>query len=266
MSQLSSKHINESMNDYVAQPVNIPLATTVNGVLALNATMFYTEADTFAGNPDGLLGSVMQTRIVMNDNQEKKLVLEFCPTKIPNTIVDPNSLLKEPIKRQSIIVDQKITAEVNFLNYLSSQIDSDSSFSLLVFDQATGQVDRNPSSWSEGIKTWKEENQDLITNPDITNIFVIIGYVQKYVIRKKYQKFDAKVKGGGYGINIGGELYTSAEDYSLDIRYGLNTASLKNIDGAKKLGVAPQKLVSTTSAQQLQLLNTFEKIQNELIV
>lgn len=260
MSKLSSKHVNESMNQFVAHSLDFQPANIIESLLAVNNSIFYTEADSFAGNPDGLLGSVIQVRIINKNSNQKTNVLEFCPTKIPNTAIDQTSHLKEPIKRQSIIVDQKLTNEVNFLNYLSTQIDSTTTYSLLVFDQATGQVDRNQKSWAEGVKRWKADNQDIINDPAITNIFILIGYVQKYVIRKKYKKFDVKAKGGGYGINVSGELYTSSEDYSLDVRYGLTIASLKESSNINRMGVAPSPIKTKITSKQLKMLMSFEKI------
>lgn len=261
MGKPSLEHVNESMNEFVSQPVPILDVANVAGILSVNNTTFYTELDTFSGNIDSILGSVMQIKSYDPQNS-KESSLEFCPTKIPNTIVDQNSHLKEPVKRQSIVVDQKISAEVNFLNYLSAQMDSASTFSLLVFDQATGLVDRSPASWAEGITSWKNANQDLMQDDSVTNLFVIIGYVQKYVIRKKYTKFDVKAKGGGFGINVNGELYTSSEDYSLDIRYGLTISSLKNSGGTKKMGVAPSATEMAISPKEMALLNSFDKVSN----
>lgn len=259
MSKMSPQHVNESMNDFVAQSVAIPPVSSINGILTINNTTFYTEADSFAGNPDGLLGSVFQVRIADNGTTQTP-VLEFCPTKIPDSKPDQTAHLKEPQKKQSIIIDQHISAEVNFFNYLSSQIDTESTFSILIFDQATGQVDRNTPSWAAGLKSWKKENKEILEDPSVTDVFVVIAYVQKYVIRKKFKKFDAKAKGGGYGINVGGELYTSSEDYALDVRYGLTISSLKSKGGAKVLGVAPQLLDEAVTARQWQLLKTFHKI------
>jgi hypothetical protein len=261
MSKNSNDHINAAMNERIAA-IPVPSGPEVLSLLGVyNNTTVYTEADGFSGNPDGLLGSVMQVRRTTpaSDTSPASPTLEFCPTKIPNTTVDANSHLKEPIKRQSIIVDQQLTAQVNFLNYLGTQIDQRSTFSLLVFDQATGQVDRNQTSWAAGISSWKAENQDLLNAMDVIRLFVIIGYVQKYIIRKKYNKLDVKAKGGGFGININGELYTSSEDYSLDIRYGLTVAPLKSPTVTQGLGMAPRP-EENISRDDLLLLQNFSKI------
>lgn len=62
---------------------------------------------------------------------------------------------------------------------------------------------------------------------------------------KKYIKFEARAKGGAYGLNINGEISTSTEEYSLDIRFGLTPAILKrpspDYDFTKTLVLTPTK-------------------------
>lgn len=68
MSNPSNEHINEAMNSYVTQPVAVIAGTQVGSLLAVNNTTFYTETEAFAGNPDGLLGSVMQIRSLPSED------------------------------------------------------------------------------------------------------------------------------------------------------------------------------------------------------
>lgn len=161
---------------------------------------------------------------ILNDPDFK---FEFTISPIPNIKIDEASKLKEPILRSSIIVDKNLSLNISFLSYLSAQLDAKSFFSLMVFDQATGLVNVHDNGWTTSVKQWKEENQDLITDPDICYLFVITGFVQKNIIRKKYIKFEAGTKGGAYGVNINGELSTSTEEYSLDMRFGLTPGILK---------------------------------------
>lgn len=244
MSDNSTEHINDAMNKQVVKtPETIPSSQDANRFLGLDSNVAYIEADAFSGNPYALLGTVIEIR-KQNGKCPDKLnslgvVPEFSAFQIPNIKIDEASKIKEPIKRQSILVDRKLSLEVSFLSYLSAQLDGESSFSLLVFDQAGGLVDRNDASWKTGVDAWKADNQDLMNDSEICFLFAVIGFVQKYIVRKTYKKFDAKAKGGAFGVNIDGSLYTSSEDYSLDIRYGLQPVILKRPPGNIALGLAP---------------------------
>ncbi|MCX2429932.1 hypothetical protein [Pedobacter sp. GR22-10] len=257
MGKPSNEHINESMNDFVSDKGNVPTASDAKSILGAIDSTVYLSFDQYSGNPDALLGNVFQYRI---SEDGKDHVLENCPTKVLNTPIDANSHLKEPIKRQSVIVDQKLSLEVGFLNYLSAEMDAQSTFSLIVFDQATGLVDRT-AVWDEGLRNWKNNNEDLFQDQSIENIFVVIGYVQKYVIRKKFKKFDVKAKGGTMGLNVSGELYMSSEDYSLDIRYGLTVATLKRPGANRGLGMAPRRLENSPTAEEISSIQKFKTIE-----
>jgi hypothetical protein len=231
MSNKSTAHINQAMNETVAQAEIVPSPAEVSRMMGLENNVAYIAADSFTGNPYALLGSVIEVRksggqcpATLNANG---VVPEFSPRVIPDIRVDEKSKIREPIKRQSIIVDQRLAMKVGILNYLSAELGTESSFSLLVFDQAIGLADRKHVSWGEGLTQWEKENEALFADEDICYLFAVIGFTQKYIIRRKYQKYTAGVRGGAFGVNLNGELYTSTEDYSLDIRYGLQPSILK---------------------------------------
>lgn len=258
MGKNTTSHINEIMNRDVASTVNIPTPENASRHLGLNNSMAYLEADAFIGNPYALLGAVLEVRNVEGKCPEGFYasggMLNFSESKIPGFKIDENSGIKEPIKRQSIIVDQKLAGGISFLNYLSAQLERETSFSLLVFDQAAGLVDRDHDSWNGGLKKWKSENAALMADPGVCWLFAVIGFVQKYIVRRKYYKFNAGAKGGAYGISLNGELYTSTEDYSLDIRYGLQPVVLKRPEVSKNLEAVSRSLAPSASLSDLQFL------------
>jgi hypothetical protein len=226
-----TKHINDAMNNNVSEQTNVATKEEAAKKLKLDDQTAYIEADAFVANPYSLLGRVIQIRKIngacpntLNDPDYK---FEFTISPIPNIKIDEASKLKEPILRSSIIIDKQLSLNVSFLSYLSAQLDAKSFFSLMVFDQTTGLVDVHDNGWTNSVKQWKEENQDLITDPDVCYLFAVTGFVQKNIVRKKYIKFDASAKGGAYGVNINGELSTSTEEYSLDMRFGLTPGILK---------------------------------------
>ena len=154
-------------------------------------------------------------------------------------------------------MDSKLAASVSFLNYLSSELTANTSFSLIVFDQAAGLIDTLDKDWRSGLENWKKENKDLIDDDQICYLFAVAGFIQKNIVRKKYERYTGQAKGGAFGVNINGELSTGTEDYSLDIKFGLTPIVIKRpaagIDG-KKMGMAGEKAPSVKpSKAELQL-------------
>lgn len=101
-------------------------------------------------------------------------------------------------------------------------------FSIMLYDQLTGVVDVHSPTWEIGLSKWLQKNTYLLQDPNVCYLYAIVGIVQKHVIRKRYKKLDTKIRGGAYGLNVNGELHTSNEDFSLDIRYGLNPVIIKS--------------------------------------
>jgi hypothetical protein len=227
----TTEELNESANTYLAKE-QVYDAIEAQNRLGVKSYTAYVEADAFIGNPYSLLGRVIMIRkkdgkcpqgIVDND-----FISEFAPSPITGILVDKDSKIEQPIKRGSIIVTKDLSAKVGFLNYLSAEFSSNSSFSIMLFDQLTGLVDVQSPTWQNGLNQWILSNAYLLQDPDVCYLYAIIGIVQKNVIRKKYTKLDAKAGGGAYGININGEIHTSNEDYFLDIRFGLTPVIIKS--------------------------------------
>jgi hypothetical protein len=106
------------------------------------------------------------------------------------------------------------------------------------------------------LSTWKQQNRHLLDDDEICYIFAVIGFVQKYVIRNTYRKSEAKTKTGASGVNIDGALYTSFEDYPLDIRYGLHPVVLKRPGAADGSGPVVRSPGHATTAEEVKLLST----------
>ena len=229
----STKEINDAMNEQVSDKKPVPTADEAKTNLKIEERKAYIEADAYIADPYALLGQVMQVRKTNGqcptslNHQSSKF--EFTPIPVKRK-VNENSKLKKREIRSSIIVDKNLSAEVSFLNYLNAQLSANSFFSIPLFDQAAGLVDMHDAEWSANLKQWKNDNQDLLNDPEICYLFVITGFIQKNLVKKKYTKFEAGAKGGAYGININGELATSTEEYSLDIWFGLEPSILKRPD------------------------------------
>jgi len=246
--KISTDHVNDTMNKEVSQKITIPTKNEAESKLRIEDRKAYIEADAYIADPYALLGQVLQVRksngkcpTALNDPSAR---FEFTPYPVKRKI-NENSKLKKPEIRSSIIVDQSLASSIAFLNYLNAELTSKSLFSITLFDQSTGLVDIHDQEWTENVKQWKIDNNDLMTDSEICYLFVITGFVQKNLLKKKYIKFEAGAKGGAFGINANGELATSTEEYSLDIWFGLESAILKrpdpNYDFSKTIVIAPNK-------------------------
>jgi len=230
----STDHINDTMNKEVSETAKTTSAQELMRKVQVDDQTAYIEANAFIANPYSLLGRVIEVRkkngICPQSLKDVDAKIEFSPLPISGVKVEDASKIKEPILRNSIIVDQKLCASVSFLSYLNGQLDTNSYFSLMVFDQATGLVDVQDSGWANGLRQWKTDNEQILKDPDVCFLYAIVGMVQKHIVRKKYIKFNSGIKGGAYGLNVNGELATSTEEYSLDIIFGLTPAILKRSD------------------------------------
>ncbi|MEO0555327.1 MAG: hypothetical protein AAF149_19105 [Bacteroidota bacterium] len=227
----STEHVNEVMNNDVSEGINLSSPKDISAKLNINDKTAYIQADAFLGNPYSLLGRVIEVRKTNGKCPENlndpNASFEFSALPIYDIKIDESSKIKKPIKRNSIVVDKSLSAKVNFLTFLSSQLDAKSFFSLMVFDQATALVDVQDVSWRNGLKLWKQDNLDIFRDPDVCYLYAVIGMVQKNIVRKKFVSFEAGAKGGAYGLNVDGKLATSTEDYSLDIVFGLTPVVIK---------------------------------------
>ncbi|MDP2724047.1 MAG: hypothetical protein Q8O72_14925 [Bacteroidales bacterium] len=234
----STEHINDVMNNEVADQTNVANQEETIAKLNLRSHVAYIDAESYIANPYALLGMVLQIRKIDGkcpDNlNDPNFQFEFTPFPILRK-VDELSKLTSPLLRSSIVVDKKLAANVAFLSYLSVELSNESFFSLMIFDQAAGIIDQHDAEWPVNVRQWKVDNQDLFDDPEICYLFAISGFVQKNIVRKKYNKFKVGAKGGAYGLNIGGELATSTEEYSLDIKYGINPIVLKRPEPVAKV-------------------------------
>ncbi|KAA5535110.1 hypothetical protein F0919_10995 [Taibaiella lutea] len=224
-------HINNVINQDIADCAFVNTVQELESKVNVNDQTAYIQADAFTDNPYQLLGQIVEIRKV-NDKcpsrvNVQNIQFEFCVDTISGFKIDVESKMSKPVLRSSIIADKELCVKAGFLNFLGAQLDDKSSFSLIVIDQAKGLVDFQHSSWQSAVTAWKAQNQEKINDPDICYIYAITGFVQKNIIRKRYSRFEASGRGGAYGINLQGKLFTSTEDYSLDIVFGLTPAIIK---------------------------------------
>jgi hypothetical protein len=227
----TTNHVNEVLDSQIAESVAVATKNDLVNKVNVDDRTAYIIADSFTGNPYQLLGQVIEVRKkdgqCPEDFSATYSKFDFSPFPVKGFKMDAETRLKKPELRSSIIVNKGICAKVGFLSYLQAELDEKSTFSLMIFDQAKGLVDFQDDGWTTGLRNWMKENADRVNDPEICYIYVVSGFVQKNIVRKKYIQFEVGTKGGAYGINIEGKLSTSTEDYSLDIIFGLTPAIIK---------------------------------------
>lgn len=224
------KHINSVMNDSIADSEKILKPEEAIKSMALSMQMAFIDADAYAADPFALLGQVFQIRKIDGrvpvSLNEGGFPVELTPYPLQHKVNEKSKTL-QPVLRSSFIVTKQLAASVSFLNYLSAELTDDSSFSVIVFDQASGNIDMLDNEFQNNLKKWTTDHKDLMDDPDICYIFAVNAFIQKNIVRKKYVKFNGKGKAGAWGVNINGELSTGTDQYSLDMKFGLTPIVMK---------------------------------------
>jgi hypothetical protein len=227
---ISKEHINETLGTITNSAI-VPTPEDAKRAISIDDNTPYVIADAFNGNPLGLIGMVMEIRKSKgrcpSNIQEDCKKLQFSAEPIPDIKIDDKSIISSPVLRQSIVIDKNIAANVSFFSFLSAQCGANTFFSLNVFDQMSAYASMKDPSWKTGLATWKKDNSELMEDTSICYLLGVYGFVQKFIVSKKFIKYDGQLKGGYTGININGELATSTEEYSLNILYGLNTIIIR---------------------------------------
>ena len=260
-------HVNNTMNEDIAAKTDIATGNEAVSKLGITDGLAYLKADPYIVNPDKLLGEVY---LVTSKNDkaptslfDENVYFEKYPFPIQGIKVDESSKLKEPILRNSIIVDKKLATSISFLSYLSTELGVNEYFSLMVYDHSSGLIDMQDSSWVKGFSQWKNDNQEIMNDPSVYCIFAATGFSQKNVIRKKFIKYDGKAKGGYFGININGELSTSTDEYSLDVLFGLQPAVIKRFSNPPEVRpglIAPKDVKSLIIKQEEAEKDTLQEL------
>jgi hypothetical protein len=231
--------------------------------------MCYLSDDTFNGNPQALLGQVIVVRAhdgVCPRNVNEGPVPVFALEPLSGHKVDGKSILSSPVKRDSQIVTHDGAASVALLSYLSASLDAKTVYSMILFDQASARVDDQDSSWKAAFKSWMDEHTELLQEPDLCNLSVVKGFVQKNIVLRKFTEVSGGAKGGAYGVNVSGKYHTSTDDYSVDIRYGLSLGTMwqrKAVSPGHPSPMPPREEPTPPNAEELEVISTITTIHHE---
>ena len=154
-------HINEVISE-ISEPVPLATVKDLESKIRVDNQTAYIIADAFTGNPYQLLGQILEVRKTNGEcptslANKQDLNFEFTGNSVTGFKKDEQSKLSKPELRGSIIVNKDLALQAGFLNFLSTELDQKSSFSLMIMDQAKGLVDFQDNSWNDAIKKWKED-------------------------------------------------------------------------------------------------------------
>lgn len=219
---LTTEHVNSSMNEITNQKM-IATANEVKKEFGATDTLRYIKNETYIADSKVLLGKVFFEK---NGSNELKPFIISVEAK-----VDENSILKTPMTKAELILDAKAMASVELFSIVNLGANAEELFEFRIIDNSAARLIDRGDEWLSALLKWMSNplSKEIINNQEIGSIGVVTGVVQKYISTKKYRKFQADVKGGAFGINIGGSLYTSVSEFTLDIVYGLDIVYLPKV-------------------------------------
>ena len=245
----TTKHVNEAMNKEVAEARPIAKPADIQKAVPIRDSLRYVQNDTYVADVSAILGRVYYEKIGSD-------------TLLPFYIsiaaaVDPNSKLSAPQTVSELIVDSKIKVKAEALSFLSADLSTEELLEVRVINNASARVIDKGDDWEAAITKWLNNPicQNLINNPSVGTISVVTGAVQKYFTTKKYRKFEAGAKGGGWGVNVEGSLYTSTSQFELSVVYGLDLVTFKQADNVNEFAENIANRVVVKDADGLKNVN-----------
>lgn len=231
----TTDQINQAMDAEVSQGKQPSSERDFQRAFPTTDVLRYIANDTFMADPSKLLGKVYY---------ETKGSRELIPFHTRVTVkADPESRLTAPSTVSELIIESSRQASLEFLMFLSLSVGNEEVLELRVINNAAARAIDSGDGWDEALDKWHADDrcQALINDPEVTAISVVTGVIQKYLSSKKYRKFEAGIKGGYAGINVGGKLYTSSSEFQLDIVYGVDLVSFGTLGkrGDTEVAIVP---------------------------
>jgi hypothetical protein len=246
----STDHVNETMSKEVAVQQPVASLSDIKKAFPTSDTLRYVKNDTFVADPTLILGRIYFEKVGTD------ALMPFHTSIIAS--VDEKSILKSPQTISELIIDSKMSASAGFLSFVSLSVSQDEVYELRVINNMAARLVDKGDQWDQALSKWMVNPlcQQLINNPKVGSISIVTGVVQKYMTSKKYKKFEAGAKGGGWGVNVAGNLYLSSSEFQLDVIYGLDLVSFGRVDNvndfAEKVAMgamlkAPKDLVKVNN-------------------
>lgn len=230
--ELTTEHVNDAMDSEVSDSRARAKIDEVRRAFPVSESLRFVKNDTYVADPTAILG-----RVYYETQGSDRL--EPFHTGIPVEI-SQKSLLSAPLTVAELIIDGKLGASADVMGLVSLDVTATEVLELRVIDNATARAVTQGEAWELALSRWLSSplNASLISSPRFTTVSVVTGVVQKYLTSKKYRKFEAGAKGGGWGVNVEGSLYTSSSDFVLDVVYGIDLVTLVHRERVEEIADA----------------------------
>ena len=232
VSDKSPAHINEAVKE-ISEGAKRATEADVRRVMEIEDAVTYLKDDTYTADPSVALGQVFVTRA-----GEKKGTPFVFPIDVT---IKPSTKLPAPLVRGEIIVDQSASVGIDVLSIASLDLSGKDVAELHIIDNYAARIDTG-AGWRAAVREWRDfpEVKDVLDDPTVQSVSVVVGIVQKYVTVKKYTEYSGNASVNAYGVNVEGKLFTSTSSFRLEIVYGLSLVDLLRVStDAKSSTVLP---------------------------
>ncbi len=144
----TTKHVNDAMNKEIAEARPIAKAEDLQKALPIHDSLRYVKNDTYIADVSAVLGRVYYEKVGSDSLLPFYISIEAS--------VDPGSKLSAPQTVSELIVDSKISANVEALTFLSAHLSSEELLEVRVINNGSARVVDRGDEWEAAIamKKW----------------------------------------------------------------------------------------------------------------
>lgn len=231
-------HVNQALREQISEGVSLTGAASLKRMFMEEDSIRFIRNPAIDANPASLLGTVYYLK-----GTNQKLHRHNRGVAVTE---DASAAQTEPVVMHEIVIDSGGAGELEALGVLSLKVAAKEVLELRTVKTRSSRADQRPGGWDNALEAWeaKPANASLLRDPEIASIVVVGGVSQYFISSKSFTKYEGSGKGGGWGVNVGGELYTSSSFFTLDVVYAVEAIELKSSPGPGR--VHPQLPVGET--------------------
>lgn len=217
-----TNHVNAALREHISEGVSLTGAGALKRMFMDEDGVRFLRNAAVDANPSSLLGAVYYMK-----GTDRDLVRH---TRAVAVTEDASATQNKPVVMQEILIDSGGAAELDALSVVSFTLGAKEVLELRTIKTRSARADQRPGKWDDALDAWeaKSANRTLLDNPDVASILVVGGISQYFITAKSFTKYEGSAKGGGWGVNVGGELYTSSSLSTLDIVYAIEAIELRS--------------------------------------
>lgn len=189
----------------------------------------YLDDDTFLARPSLLLGKILLVHErgdgscpTPADLATNTLLYEFVDYIDWTEYTQPTT----PTTSSSIIVNQNLAASVDALSFLSFSGATKEIYSVSRVNQMSQRLDTAKPGYRDARKSWLEANTAYAQDPSVCTMLVVEGFTHNVFQTKKFSEMKMGGAAGVYGVKVGGEAYSSNDQFESKNLFQLSFGSL----------------------------------------